>query len=235
MEVWGARSNPAVDNSRSIIIESPKAGYSYGEQSFSLNKNIFIYVGGAGTSNNVLNGGTGGYNGGGNGGNGRSYAGGAGGGGATHIALVSGILSSLSSNKSSILIVAGGSGGAAVNGRNEGVGGGDSGGNAQSNGYQSTTFYVYGGTQNSGYAFGQGQNAINNTNGGLSGAEGYGGGGGGWYGGHASQVNGGNGSCISGAGGSGYIGGVTNGKTQAGVTSPGNLNGFAVITWHPNI
>lgn len=236
LEVWGARSNPAIDNSRSINIASPLAGYSHGIQSLSLNKNIYICIGGAGNSNNALTGGAGGYNGGGKGGNGVSFAGGAGGGGATHIASTNrGILKNYSSYKSEVYIVAGGSGGAAVNGRSDGVGGGVNGGNALSNGHESTVFYVYGGTQSTGYAFGQGENAINNTNGGTYGAEGYGGGGGGWYGGHASQVNGGIGSCVAGAGGSGYIGGVVNGYTQAGVNSPGNLNGYAIISWHPSL
>ena len=69
-------------------------------------------------------------------------------------------------------------------------------------------------------------------------------GGGGWYGGNASG-GGGVHRSVGGGGGSGYIGGLTNGRTIAGNasmpsptggTETGHYgNGYAVISWHPNI
>ena len=103
----------------------------------------------------VVVGNTSGYNGG-----GRATSYGYMGGGATHMALETGILSSLSSteNRAKVLIVAGGGGSYDACGYGGSAGGG----------------YAAGGNQTSGAAFGQGSNNA------------YGGGGGGWYGGYGS-------------------------------------------------
>jgi hypothetical protein len=110
------------------------------------------------------------------------------------------LLSSLSSNRSSILIVAGGGGGASKH-STAGNAGGFTGGSATS--YGGAT--IQGGTQTTGYAFGQGQSITNQKNSGNFGAEGNGGAGGGFFGGYAHNVNGEK-SDAGGAGGSGYIG-----------------------------
>ena len=88
MEVWGAQGG--------WQNYGPKGGYTIGTKSLTASGNVYICVGKQGGVPNGTTGGAGGYNGGGKGGNGYNYAGGGGGGGATHIALVSGILSSLS-------------------------------------------------------------------------------------------------------------------------------------------
>ena len=82
-------------------------GYSIGTITLSKSQNLYINVGGNGTTK------IGGYNGGGNRPSGDTtgwYAGS--GGGATHIATVSGLLSTLENSKFDILIVSGGGGGA---------------------------------------------------------------------------------------------------------------------------
>ncbi len=205
-----------------------KGGYTIGFKNLNLSNKLYICIGSQGGSNSGSNGGAGGYNGGGKGGNGfSSYTGAAGGGGATHIAITNnrGVLSSYINNKSEVLLVAGGGGG---NGfyTKVGYGGGLNGGNAIS---VSNVYTITGATQNSGYAFGQGQDGKTKTKHGNGGAEGNGGGGGGWYGGNACQLEGNNSAC-SGSGGSGYVGTVTNGTTTAGVQSG---NGKALITWMP--
>lgn len=131
----------------------------------------YIYVGGAGASS--VSGRGGGYNGGGNaGGTGTSGAGG----GASDIRINS------TSLYARIIVAAGGGGGGNSYGdRIGGYGGG-------TNGYQPNGAGPAG-TQNSGYAFGQGQHKSGNG----------GGGDGGWYGGYSSYGDGG------GSGGSGYV------------------------------
>ena len=88
LETWGAQGNSNT---------GAYGAYSVGTVSLNKGDKLYINVGGTTTS------GTGGYNGGGTGNHG--------GGGATHIAKVSGLLSTLSSNRSNILIVSGGGGG----------------------------------------------------------------------------------------------------------------------------
>ena len=165
LEVWGAQGGSS----------GGVGGYSVGTYTLTANQKIYINIGGAG--GNGVNG-AGGYNGG-----GRGYASTAvcaGGGGATHIATISGLLSTLSSNKDKILIVAGGGGGYCENGGTGGVGGGIKGGGSNP------------GTQTGGASFGLGAGV-------SSGCCMRGGGGGGFYGGgHADNDKG--------YGGSGYIG-----------------------------
>ncbi len=225
LEVWGAQgSNTAAG----------KGGYSYGTVSLTNNSILYIYVGGQGGNptfsanysygvSGTSSGGAGGYNGGGKGGDGfTAFSGGGGGGGATHIARTNGILSALSTNQSSVLIVAGGGGyswpegGLASGGGLNGI---------------STTFGSYtsaGGGQTSGYQFGQGQAGYTKTAYGSNGAEGNGGAGGGWYGGYACQTGNGNDTNVGGGGGSGHIGSGVTGSTIAGNTSFTDYDGTTV-------
>lgn len=206
------------------------AGYSYGYKLLTKGQKLYIVVGGQGTTalaeaNSTL----GGYNGGGDGSSYKKSSGtwpiGGSGGGATHIATVTGLLSTLSDNMDSVLLVAGGGGGAGgLHGWNDegdevrtrntgGTGGGLTGGTGL--GGSST-----GGTQTSG-----GTSYINGSFGtGGSSTSTYpgAGGGGGFYGGAAGYF-------ASGAGGgSGYIGGVSDGETTNG-TNEGP--GRAAITY----
>lgn len=169
LEVWGAQGGD--DGTLGGL-----GGYAVGNLTLSSTDTLYIVVGGEGGNYNNP---TGGYNGGGDGGTYHEYRYGAGGGGATHIALRSGELSSLSSYKSDILLVAGGGGGADGNGAGGGTGGGENGGSSGG----------AGGTQSSGYSFGIGAQGGSNA----------GGGGGGWYGGQRGD------SVDGGGGGSGYV------------------------------
>ena len=161
IETWGASGG----NSGGY------GGYSVGTIYLEKNKNIYVYIAGqSGTSYK----GTAGYNG---GEVGYSSVGNCDvGGGATHIAYQTGLLSTLSSSKNSILIVSGGGGGKCKT----------AGGNV--GGYIGTGSNP--GSQTSGKAFGKGAGI---TSGGNQR------GGGGYYGGgHADNS--------SGSGGSSYIG-----------------------------
>lgn len=228
LEVWGASGG---DHQYSSYYSSGgKAGYSYGYKTLNANGNLYVCCGQAGqTSSRSTS-----YNGGGGGGKHGTYgdydrSDGGGGGGATHIATRTGILANLSSYKSDVLIVAGGGGGATfyVNGAE---GGGTSGGS--SNG-------ATGGTQTSGYKFGQGQNGQSgNDNVTGNACSGTGGGGGGYYGGKSASDRD---PKPGGGGGSGYIGGVEayngdNPSTQNGVWPQSSwyyspTNGKARITY----
>jgi hypothetical protein len=203
LETWGASGG------NFLSFAGGNGSYSTGYVSLDAGNKLYVNVGGQGTSTtqeqNDQTGKAGGYNGGGKSGNGFTsgsdkWSAGASGGGATHIATASGLLSSLSSNRSSILIVAGGGGGASKH-STAGNAGGFTGGSATS--YGGAT--ILGGTQTTGYAFGQGQSITNQKNSGNFGAEGNGGAGGGFFGGYAHNVNGEK-SDAGGAGGSGYIG-----------------------------
>ena len=184
LEAWGASGGG----------EGGAGSYSTGKVYLDKDEILYINVGGTADGNK------GGYNGGGNGANG--------GGGATHIAKSSGLLSTLSTDNGSILIVAGGGGGSGVSGN-----GGNAGGMNGLNGADGpcTKKYGNGGTQTAGGTavdsswassgtFGQG----GNYKVGSSDSEASGGAGGGGYYGGASGTSG---SCYGGGGGgSGYIG-----------------------------
>lgn len=195
LEAWGAQGGVKIAGGTSTI---GYGGYSVGNISLVKETSLYVNVGGAGlttsSASTIL---AGGYNG---GGKGYSYSdnrGGASGGGATHIATVSGILSTLSSLREKILIVAGGGGGSdqCCNGysKTPGSGGGYQGVDGI---YHSES--VSGATQTGGGvgsydgSFGQGGNCESND---------CAGGGGGYFGGGAKIGGGGYGS-----GGSGYIG-----------------------------
>ena len=244
-----------------------KGGYASGNISLTQSNILYIGVGGAGldkSSAGTTGYGSsayplyvvpGGYNGGGIALIEKAHSAYAGsGGGATHIALNAnrGVLANYVNNKSEIIIVAGGGGGSAASSYNTrvtstgGAGGGTNGGKGADNpanvcsscGGGAYAYGAAGGTQSSGYAFGQGGSV----------PEAYwnwytlnyclpGGGGGGYYGGMSNAgiqfTNGDTNLEYSehgggaGGGGSGYIGGVTGGTTTAGQREG---NGYARIT-----
>lgn len=94
LEVWGAQG--ARGSGNEYQFDPGLGGYSYGNVSLTAGTILYIVVGGSSSS----------YN-----GEGTSSGEGGNGGGATHIAKSTGLLKSLSTNKSSILIVAGVGGG----------------------------------------------------------------------------------------------------------------------------
>ena len=187
LEVWGAQGSTYVSS-------FGKGGYSVGVSALSINDTLYINVGGQGTGT------TGGYNGGGNAG-GRwnqttwhEAADWGSGGGATHIALDSGLLSTLSAHATDgrILIVAGGGGGgehwwSTSNSSNQRyLQGGHGGGYLGVNGVNMYGTDSQGGGQDE-------------TTGSKVFGQAGGGAGGGYYGGASS------GTYSAGAGGSGYI------------------------------
>ena len=207
LEVWGAGGGTMSKAANHGI--GGYGGYSYGYINLNEKDNIYVNVGGSGVSSDLSDyaGTKGGYNGGGSGGSGIGHVGGAGGGGATHMATKSGLLSSLESDKSSILIVAGSGGGGSTWG-SPGHGGGYKGTDTPVVKDQNGTTFSYratGGAQTGDSSlFGLGQSATDRATGHDWGAEGKGGGGAGYYGGQAIQVDGVHTDC-AGAGGSGYI------------------------------
>lgn len=236
LECWGAGSHGYNDESRSLYGIDINGGYSLGKYIMVINETIYVICGGGGYTNNKLSGGQGGFNGGGNGGNGSWFAGGSGGGGASHITKRCALLKDLASDyDENLLLVAGGAGGSALNGHNNGYGGGTMGGSTFTAGWSTTGVspaLVQGATQTEGYTFGIGQSGGRKTHG-QAGAEGTGGGGGGFWGGYSYQGDG-DGSCCSGSGGSGYINAklVTSGSTIQNATSPsGNTDGYCSVSW----
>ncbi len=196
LEVWGAEGGSVNSN----VNKGGYGGYSVGKVHLEKNEIVYVNVGGKGKDGDSMESASiiGGYNGGGSAfGNTDKYV--SSGGGATHIAKISGELSSLSDKLESILIVAGGGGGAAYEGTAFNANGGSGGG---INGVMSTStnsnYVSSGATQTSSgtgfYPGTFGKGGCNATSNGCSG------GGGGLYGGDAARYSGG------GAGGSGYIG-----------------------------
>lgn len=222
LECWGAQGgNGTASPSNNSQLFGGKGGYSYGVFSPTSDTVLYLYSGGQGATatDSTLSGPNGGYNGGGagskNGDNNSNTQTSGGGGGATHIAITSGLLNTLSSSTASILLIAGGGGGAggwygsfSTQSSDGGYGGGNSGGSAANGGGYS----VSGGTQSSGYSFGQGASASTYVD--------QGGGGGGYYGGYCSTGTLDNNIC-GGGGGSGYINTskLTSASTIAGNTS----------------
>ena len=220
IEAWGGSGGNSIANG--VYQETGgTGGYSIGEIFLLKDTTIYVNVGGRG-GDGVLNQNDiyGGYNGGGlSHWDKRDDEASGSGGGATHIATVSGLLSTLENNKDSILIVAGAGGGgggtthiakvsgllsdlenskddiiivAAGGGGGSWINiGGSGGGLTGGDGIQSNL----GATQTSGYKFGLGGDGADNT-----GSPG-GGGGSGYYGGY-----GGTNDAAGGGGGSGYIG-----------------------------
>lgn len=191
LETWGAQGGCSLYNNKQNCTKIGYGGYSTGEITLKKGDVLYIYVGGAGANGALKVNSAGGYNGGGLGtwdNNDDETSGG--GGGATHIAKVSGLLSTLESNKDSIIMVSGGAGGQSASSLQAGSGGGFRGG-------ISTVTNQSIVSQDTGYAFGKGQDAS-----GTAASDGVGGGGGGFYGGYMNNVS----SKSSGSGGSGYIG-----------------------------
>ena len=198
LETWGAQGGS------SYLTVGGYGGYSKGIINLKKNQELYINVGGTTTNIN------GGYNGGGNGAEGagdvKIYMGG---GGATHIATITGLLSTLEDYKSNILIVAGAGGGIYHYSDYYIANGGAAGGYIGSEGAifldscaTSEDNAATGGTQTSG---GLGNNSSKN-NAGLfgKGGDGLTGGGSGYYGGGGTYNVGC--SAEGGAGGSSYIG-----------------------------
>ena len=219
MECWGAQGGYTVYNNKYGY--GGKGGYAVGNFLISNNQEVFVVVGGkGGDTTNANQTGKGGFNGGGTS-NGDGDTEWSGGGGATHIATINGVLSSLSSNKDKVFLVAGGGGGGGyhyVLSENRPHSGGSGGGAQGGNGDSQANDGGFGGTQTNGYAFGKGQDGKNSGHGS--------GGGGGYYGGYSGYTHG-----SAAGGGSGYLsssiisgtGSMTNGVREG--------NGEAVLTW----
>ena len=190
IETWGASGGCALNNGVTNCTKISYGGYSSGTTFLTAGNTLYINVGGKGTDGILKSNSPGGYNGGGYGtwDNSDDESSG-GGGGATHIALRTGLLSTLENYKNDILVVSGGGGGQSWT-YAAGSGGGYK-GVTTSTTNQSEVL------QDRGYAFGKGQDAK-----GTASNDGVGGGGGGFYGGYMNNVGG----KSSGSGGSGYIG-----------------------------
>lgn len=218
LEVWGAQGGGVGANYWGV---GGKGGYSKGNLTLANGANLYIYVGQQGFQSAT----SGSYNGGGKGNPSSSNGVGFTGGGATHIATSVGLLSTLSSDTSSVKIVAGGGGAAAgstnsswtMYAANGGAGGGTTGiAGVSSNNETSGRAGGGGGTQSTGgssastsspAAFGKGADANASDADGIQG----GGGGGGWYGGGGGMNTGG-----GGGGGSGYVSGLSASTITAG-------------------
>ena len=208
IETWGAQGGSGIWSTN--VSYGGNGGYSSGIIRFSKNTNIYINVGGRGddgympsSQSSPQTTSNGGYNGGGTGSNvypSYDYGNG-GGGGATHVALVSGQLSTLENNLKNLLIVSGGGGGGNLScgsGSYYRYNGGHAGGYIGCNGSAWPNYVLgIGGSQEPNLSltykgtFGIGGNGD---------SEGGSGGGGGYYGGSGS------GPWASAGGGSGYIG-----------------------------
>lgn len=211
LQAWGASSASIFTYGDSAyVVPGGNGGYSIGYKELKKGTILYVVVGGQSTVNlnlpepNETYYFNGGYNGGGQvkASRGGSISSVTGGGGATHIATVSGILSTLSGNKGAILVVAGGGGGSYRKDSityTGGTGGGLTGGAGQSG--------QAGGSQagaGSGGAFGKGGDP---------------GGGGGFWGGGAYRSS-------SAGGGSGYIGGVPEMEFNGVLYKPSTKNGI---------
>ena len=188
LETWGAQGGSAKTKVGGY------GGYSSANIYLTEEQTINIYVGGTGKNGTAQSSVVGGYNGGGNafGASNEKTVGS--GGGATHMALTTGLLDTLSSKLDDIIIVAGGGGGACYQDNSYlsdgGAGGGIQGG---------TGSFTGSGTGGSQSAAGTGQSAGSFGKGGSSTGDGTGGGGGLYGGGGGLYYRGG-------GGGSGYIG-----------------------------
>ena len=213
----------------------PKGGRSTGYKYLKKGSVLYVCIGGMGITSSASPTVSGGFNGGGTGrrypfNNGGGYSGNAySGGGASHIATISGTLSSIgASRKSNILLVAGGGGAGYSAAATYGHGGGTSGGNGSGGWYISAT----GGSQSSGglcdshsedvrAGFGQGGYYA-----GLGDNFYIFGGGGGLYGGGSAMISQGGGiEGRSAGGGSGYIGGVPTITYKGKSYSPSTVGG----------
>ena len=199
LETWGAQGGNGYDG----YTIGGYGGYSNGILHLNTNEILYINVGGQGftnTSKAENSTSYGGYNGGGNSSNVFLNKLVSGGGGSTHMALVSGILSTLKDSKDKILIVSGGGGGTSYASASQISSGGAGGGYKGNSGITNRTDDWC--KNNAGCVPGGGgsQESLKDNDFGAGLASGDGaGGGGGYYGG-------GPGGTVSGGGGSGYIG-----------------------------
>ena len=215
LETWGAQGGSVTYSGATY--RGGYGSYSTGNVSLKEGDVLYLNVGGAGSGGISSSTFAGGYNGGGaisaTDGTTDHYH--ASGGGATHIAIKSGLLSALSGNLDSILIVSGGGGGgyrhtegtgySSIGGEGGGIAGtdsttGETNGRQGLGGIQTTGGKYSGSSETSSTVFGSfGQGGTPNASWGSAG-------GGGYYGGGASygqtMANGNSG----GGGGSGYIG-----------------------------
>ena len=203
LETWGAQGGQ-YDSTKTA--RAGYGGYSVGYIKLTSGQALYVNVGGQGAGGaDTVNGYraviAGGFNGGGQGQTWVDSKTVGGGGGASHIATVSGLLSTLSSNLDSILIVSGGGGGAASS--SSSYNSGDGGGYLGSSGYAGGNNWIgTGGSQTAGGSNTSGTTTIPGFGqGGYAGVGNSSGGGGGFYGGGAGVGAGG-----YGGGGSGYIG-----------------------------
>lgn len=219
MECWGAQGGYTVYNNEYGY--GGKGGYAVGNFLISNNQEVFVVVGGkGGDTTNANQTGKGGFNGGGTS-NGDGDTEWSGGGGATHIATINGVLSSLSSNKDKVFLVAGGGGGGGYHyqlSENRPHSGGSGGGAQGGNGDSQANDGGFGGTQTNGYAFGKGQDGKNSGHGS--------GGGGGYYGGYSGYTHG-----SAAGGGSGYLSSSIISGTGSMKNGVREGNGEAVLTW----
>ena len=214
LETWGAQGGSVTYGGATY--RGGYGGYSTGYVSLTKGSVLYLNIGGAGSGGFSSSTYGGGYNGGGSitsSGDSDHYH--SSGGGATHIATKSGLLSTLSGNLDSILIVSGGGGGGyrhtlgAEYSSVGGSGGGISGTNATT--ASSSGRQGLGGSQTAGGKY-SGASELSSS---IFGSFGKGGspyqswgsaGGGGYYGGGASYGTPGDNSNSGGGGGSGYIG-----------------------------
>ena len=199
VELWGAQGGNGYDG----YTIGGYGGYSNGILHLNTNEILYINVGGQGFANKSKAENStsyGGYNGGGNSSNAFLNKLVSGGGGSTHMALVSGILSTLKDSKDKILIVSGGGGGTSYESASQVSSGGAGGGYKGNSGITSRTDDWCKNHAVCVPGIGGSQESLkdNDFGAGLSSGDGAGGGGG-YYGG-------GSGGAVSGGGGSGYIG-----------------------------
>ena len=237
LEVWGAQGGAGYGS-----VAGGYGGYAKALYTITATTTIYVYVGGAGSAATSTNGATtaGGYNGGGS----TKYNRTCGhrtssGGGATHIATRSGLLSALSSYKTTDVLIVGGGGGGGGYSTGTGGSGGPTGGTATYGSYTNTatggstsaggtssvgsSYYSSMTTVGSSGSFGQGgAGAI------VSSGAGGAGGGGGYFGG----AGGSGGAICYGAPGGGGSNFIKSGLTVVSNTTQSSLtgNGKAVIT-----
>lgn len=218
LEVWGGNGGNG----------GGAGGYSLGYKKLKKNTILYIVNGGSGGSCDIGDAGYkqatgcgGGYNGGGQG-TAQNWSGCAktsgGGGGATHIALVTGLLSAIGytdfvTNGKGLIVAGGGGGRSSYEGGVGGTGGGLSGtAGSNNNSYSNGS----GGTQTSGASFGAGGGTA--RYGGYDDPVPSSGGGGGFYGGNGGFYG-------SAGGGSGWIGGVPEFTYKGTTYVPSTSNG----------
>ncbi|MEE2752005.1 MAG: putative metal-binding motif-containing protein, partial [Myxococcota bacterium] len=212
IECWGASGWSGSNN-------GGQGGLGEGLLTVSPAEELYVYVGGEGTTSiGSYNPQGGGWNGGGDGQNNGSSQTVGGGGGASDVRLHYSTNPLDSTSLSSRVVVAGGGGGTTNNGGAYGGHGGGLQGN--DGGQHSNNHRATGGTQSAGGSANAGFGYGGSGNGSMT--PWNGGGGGGWYGGGTSTAHSG------GAGGSSYVGGLDSGAVS---TSGHTGNGIVTITW----